>query len=40
LIARNEQVLYRIRSVDTGVEWVVAHEGIEAVSAAPESSAR
>jgi len=40
LIARTDQVLYRIRRVDNGVEWVVAHDGIEFVSAAPENAAR
>ena len=35
LIPRGDEMLYRIRSVATGVEWIVAHEGIEVAGASP-----
>jgi hypothetical protein len=39
-IPHDDQVLYRIRSVVTGVEWVAAHDKIEPVTVAPSSAAR
>ena len=41
LVPRGDEVLlYRVRSVVTGVEWVVAHDGIESASAIPGHAGR